>query len=372
MTDVFDPESEVEAVVVDDDEPPRGPRRGGRFAIVLLVLVVIPLSAIFAVGGWYWLQLDPPGKAGAAVEVHVDRGCGVSCIGKKLSADGIIGSSLVFAVYTRMHGGGKDFQAGTYTLHKRMGVRAAVTALSKGPRIDYSEIKAIPGLWLQEVADLVGKMPGRSGQAFSEFAATGAVRSKYQPAGAMSLEGLLWPDTYKIADSEDEIDVLKTMVKTFDEHADALGLATATTAGLQPYQIITVASLIQQEAKVDTDRPLIASVIYNRLKQNMPLQIDASVIFGRGDARNTKLSEADLQTDTPYNTYLHTGLPPTPIGSITDASLIAALAPAQTDFLYYVVADKEGHHAFAAHVRGASQERRRGPGAGAPVTRPHR
>src|SRR5215831_1929275 len=139
------------------------------------------------------------------------------------------------------------------------------------------------------------------------------------------------------------------MVAAFDRHAIKIGLATANVDGHAAYDIIKVASLIEAEAKVPQDRPLIASVIYNRLRANMPLEIDSTVIYARGKHADRKLTAADLHNvQSPYNTYLHTGLPPTPIGSFSDASLQAAMFPAQTDYLYYVLAGKDGHHAFAS------------------------
>ena len=138
-----------------------------------------------------------------------------------------------------------------------------------------------------------------------------------------------------------------TMVSAFDSHARKLGLA-ADVNGHSAYQIVIVASLIESEAKVPQDRPLIASVIYNRLAANMPLAIDSTIIYGRGNPANRKLHQSDLDRPGPYNTYLDKGLPPTPIGSVSDASLRAALAPAQTSYLYYVLAGKDGHHAFSS------------------------
>ena len=150
------------------------------------------------------------------------------------------------------------------------------------------------------------------------------MRSKFEPDGVSSLEGLLRPDTYKISESQDEIAILETLVKTFDEHAEGLGLATANVQGHAAYDIIKVASIIEAEAKVDEDRQLIASVIYNRLAANMPLQIDATVLYARGNPANRKLSLEDLEIKSPYNTYLNAGLPPTPISAISDKSLLAA------------------------------------------------
>ena len=176
---------------------------------------------------------------------------------------------------------------------------------------------------------------------------SGAKRSKYQPEGNTSLEGLLWPSTYRIADTDDEIDVLGAMVSEFERNADALLLESASVEGRTPYEILVIASLIEAEAGTDEDRPLIASVIYNRLREDMPLQIDATLLYASGDPTKQSISEADQQVDSPYNTYLNKGLPPTPIAGVSEASLRAALAPADTDFRFYVVADASGRHAFA-------------------------
>lgn len=319
--------------------------RSRRTFYVIGGLVIIPVLVLMMSGAWFWFQLSPPGGAGKKVEVVIQRSWGVSDIGRELHREGIIGNSLVFDVYARLNGDTK-FQAGTYELRKHMGVRAAVKALKAGPRIDYAKVTVPPGLWLNEIAHRVAKT-GRSVEAFLDAGQNNAVRSPYEPPDVNSLEGLLWPDTYKVSAEEDEIAVLKTMEQTFEQKAGALGLASANVQGHGAYDILKVASLIEAEAKVDADRPLIASVIYNRLARGMPLQVDATLIYARGDAANRKISDADKAIDSPYNTYTHTGLPPTPIAAVSEASLRAAMAPADTQYLYYVVIDKQGHHAFA-------------------------
>jgi peptidoglycan lytic transglycosylase G len=310
------------------------PRRRHRVVIIVVVLVILPLLVLASAGAWFWWQLDPPGGEGSTVQVQVQQNWGVPQIADELSHKGVIGSALVFDVYARLKGE-TNFQAGTYFLRRRMGVRKAVSTLKKGPRIDYTNLAVPPGLWLKQIAPRVGKLPGRNGDAFLEDTRNNAVRSALQPESVTSLEGLLWPDTYKVSDSEDEIDILKIMVKTFDQNAVSTGLANANVHGYGAYDILKIASLIQQEAKLDTDRPLIASVIYNRLAANMPLQIDASLIYARGNPSQRTLSNADKQINSPYNTYLHAGLPPTPISSVSRASLLAALHPATTPYLYY-------------------------------------
>ena len=331
---------------LDDEEPPRDRRARRRVWAVVLILVVVPLAALSAVLLWFWWQLDPPGNPGETVEIRVDDGWSVSRIGDELVDRDVIGSSLVFNVYTRLSGK-TDFQAGTYDLQRDMGVRDAVSTLESGPRIDYVELTVPPGLWLPEIAARVDELPDQSGESFLENTRNGSARSKYQPEGNTSLEGLLWPDTYRVSDTEDEIDIVANMVAEFEQHADALGLEFASVEGRTPYEILTIASLIEAEAKVDEDRPLIASVIYNRLREGMPLQIDATVLYASGDPEKQTITVDDLAFESPYNTYVASGLPPTPIGSVTEKSLQAALAPAQTDFLFYVIGDAEGRHVFA-------------------------
>ena len=256
--------------------------RRQRTWLVLFGLVVVPLVTLAIAVGWFWWQLNPPGGAGAKVEVQIARGCGVPCIGDELSHRGVIGPSWVFNVYSRLNGD-TNFKAGTYELRKNMGVSSAVKALKAGPHIAYVKLTIPPGFWLKQIAARVGKLPGLNVDSFAEATQNNAVRSAFEPQGTNNLEGLLWPDTYNISADEDEILVLSTLVQTFDKRAVELGLANANVQGHGAYDIIKVASLVEAEAKIDADRPLIASVIYNRLARGMPLQIDATLIYARGD-----------------------------------------------------------------------------------------
>jgi UPF0755 protein len=320
--------------------------RRQRTWLVLVGLVVVPLVTLMILVGWFTWQLNPPGGAGAKVEVQIARGCGVPCIGEQLSHRGVIGPPWVFNVYARLHGD-SNFKAGTYELKKNMGVSPAVKTLKAGPHIAYVQLTIPPGFWLKQIAARVGKLPGLNIDSFTQATQNNAVRSAFEPANVNNLEGLLWPDTYNISAEEDEILVLSTLSQQFEKRAVTLGLANANVRGYGAYDIIKVASLVEAEAKIDADRPLIASVIYNRLAQGMPLQIDATLIYARGDQSNRSLSNADKLIASPYNTYAHTGLPPTPIAAVSAASLKAALAPATSPYLYYVVIDKQGHTAFA-------------------------
>lgn len=330
-------------------------RRRWVWLVVVVALLALP---VLVAAGWYWYQLDPPGDPGRAVTVTIAKGSGVSQIGDTLAASNIIGSALAFSIYTRI-GGHDSFQAGDYRMRQDSGVRAAVATLERGPRQHYLPLALPPGLRFDEIAARIGALPGRSAARVTELASSGAVRSRYEPAGVNSLEGLTWPDTYAIAAQEDEATILRRIVAAFDDHATRLGLATAP----DPYHVVIVASLIQREAGIDEDRPKIAAVVENRLAKGMPLQIDASVVYARGGGTRP-LTDADFALVSPYNTYRSAGLPPTPISTVTAASLTAALHPAAVPYLYYVLTDADGRHAFAVtyadHLKNVADARRRG------------
>jgi UPF0755 protein len=319
--------------------------RRRRVVVLVMLLVVVPVGVLALASGWVWWQLDPPGKPGGTVQIEVTKGWGVPEIADELTSRDVIGSSLVFQAYSRLKGSG-PFQAGTYAMHKHLGVRGAIGVLERGPAASGVNLSVIPGKRLTEIAQAVNRqVPWLDGAKFLEVARSGEVRSRFEPKGSNNLEGLLWPDTYRVSESETERDVLRTMVRQFDKKAVAAGLAGASVEGHNAYDIVKVASLIQSEAKVDSDRPIIASVVYNRLRLNMPLQIDATVLYATN--RRSGITRADLRVPSPYNTYVVRGLPPTPISSVTTVSLRAALKPTTTDFLYYVIASSDGSHAFA-------------------------
>jgi UPF0755 protein len=183
---------------------------------------------------------------------------------------------------------------------------------------------------------------------FLDAVSAGVVRSQFQPVGGTSLEGLLFPDTYRVGVNQDEVDVLQTLVDRFDEIANSIGLAQqAEAVGITPYEAVIIGSLIQTESGTESDRPLISAVIHNRLTDGMPLQIDATLLYGRPEGADRTITNADKESDSPYNTYRVQGLPPTPISSVAEASLAAAVTPADVPYLFYVLIDNEGNSAFA-------------------------
>jgi UPF0755 protein len=157
-------------------------------------------------------------------------------------------------------------------------------------------------------------------------------------------EGLLFPDTYEFAASAAPADILQRLASTMEQRVGSIDWTLLEEAGMSIYDGVTLASLIETEVLLDEERPTVSSVIHNRLGLGMKLDIDATVLYALG-TRDAALFDGEV--DSPYNTYLVNGLPPTPIASPGRASLEAAAAPAETEFLYYVLSDLEGHHAFA-------------------------
>jgi UPF0755 protein len=382
-----DVDDEVDPHVDDgDDHEPDGDRsrtRAGRRAVAraaradkkrrrrrnvaALAIVLALLLPFLIVAGWFVYQLNPPGGAGAAVRIDVEEGWGISEIGDELAGRGVIGSSLAFQIYAKVSSAG-PFPEGRYRLQEDLGVRDAVSRLEDGPvstPVEDLTLTLPPGLTLEQVAARVGELPGRSAETFLQLAGSGVVRSRYQPPEVTSLEGLVFPDTYQIGEDEDETAILQKLVTQFDAMADAAGIANApATVGRTPYEAIVIASLIEREAGVEEDRPLISAVIANRLRDGELLQIDAAGCYGKGGCDDAPLTDADKQSDSPYNTYRFPGLVPTPISTAGDASLRAAIAPAAVPYKFYVLADDSGRHAFAEtfeeHERNVAAAREQG------------
>jgi peptidoglycan lytic transglycosylase G len=327
-------------------EAQRGDRRRRRRTIIVLAIVVLPIVLVLAAGGWFLYELNPPGGPGRKISVTIPEDAGTPRIGDLLEDKGVIGSSTAFQIFTKVTRAG-PFKPGQYSMREHLGVRDAVDTLEAEPA-KAAEVKLVlpPGLTVGQLADRVGELPGHKKEAFTAALQSNAVRSKYQPPEVTSLEGVLFPDAYFVKKKETDEQVLARMVAAFDQQADGAGLAAANTSGLNPYQTVIAASLIEREAKLDEDRPLIAAVIRNRLLAGMPLQIDATVCYAKGGCDKTP-TKADLEINSPYNTYKIQGLPPTPISTVSIQSLMAAAHPADAPYLYYVLADKNGKHKFA-------------------------
>lgn len=310
-------------------------------ALALLV-VVVAASAVF----WFQRQVDPPGPPGEEVAITVARGMSTSDIADLLEREGIIASATAFRAYVRLNGAG-TIEAGDYTVRRNDSLSNVLSVLEGGAAAEDPGVRlTVPeGLTLAQTAERVGQVPGRSAATFLDLAAGGSIRSAFQPETA-DLEGLVFPDTYFVLPADDETRILTRMVGSFDQVARELDIeARSALLGITPYEAVIVASMIEREARVAQDRAKVARVIYNRLERGMRLQIDATVQFALGEQKDILLFK-DLEIDSPYNTYRVDGLPPGPIAAPGRAALEAALSPAAGPWIYYVLAEADGTHAF--------------------------
>ena len=324
--------------------------RRGKALTVLLVLAVLLLAPI--AGGYLYLrsigfygESDP----GRPVELRIPKGAGTETIGRVLEEKGVIESAFGFRLANYFEGGIEDVQAGRYEIPTGLTARDALSALiESGPLgAEFVTVTFPEGAWLVDFAATLGDRTHLSEEKFLDIVQNGKVPATLKPVEIDSLEGLLFPSTYQIVEKDTERSVATRLVNEMEKQAEGLDFsAKAEALGVTPYEALIVASMIEGEASVGGDRDMISRVIYNRLEQGIALGIDATIIYGLGEHR-TELFESDLQLDSPYNTRLVQGLPPTPIGAPGVESLKAAVNPAEGEWLYYVLSDCEGHHAFS-------------------------
>jgi UPF0755 protein len=326
--------------------PAPPPQKQARWGLRVLLAILVVLVVALASGGlWLKGKLDPSGPPGEAVAVEVIRGSSTSDIAEQLADAGVVTDARLFRLYLRYRNA-QGFQAGQYELQRNSSMGEALDVLLAGPALAPATNVTIPeGLTVAEIAERVRPVLHLDPQRFVDVAQSGIIRSKYQPEGSTTLEGLLFPETYRVGTGEDEAVVVQRMIEQFEETADGLGFADAAQrVGVSPYEAIIVASLIEAEAKSDEDRGKIARVIYNRLAEGMPLGIDATFYYELGpDRKGTALRRSELDRDGPYNTRLRKGLVPTPIMAPGRESLAAALDPDDGPWLYYVLKDDTTH-----------------------------
>ncbi len=330
------------------DDGGRGRRRGRRPRVLLGVVITL-LVLLGACGVWVQRQIDPPGSPGEVRTVTVPEGASSSAIGDLLEREGIISSAFVWDWYLRISGGG-PFQAGDYQLAPDSSMGDVVDILGDGPLPPEERRYTMPeGLTLAETIDRLAdpeKGLGLDAAELRQLMDSGQVRSAYQPADRSSNEGILFPETYSVDPEATARAILQQMVAELDATMAGLEVESAQERfNLTPYEILIVASLIEEETKVPEERPKVARVIYNRLRQGIALGIDATSRY-EAELEGRNRGAIDFTSDSPYNTRRNRGLPPTPIASPGRASIEAALDPADGPWIYYVLADDTGHHFF--------------------------
>ena len=332
--------------------------------ITRTVAIVVAASLLFlgAIGFWTIRVLNPSGNPGVAVNFTVNDGDTISSIASRLENAGIVSNATIFRWYASTKGK-IILTPGYYALHPRDDAGSIIEALATPPAQTFNSVTFPEGMTVAQMAQrLAEKMTFMKVADFVAASQDISIPSTLRPKTVTSLEGLLFPDTYQISGDDTEARVVARLASMMERVARQVDLtAGAKNRGFSPYEILIIASLIEREAKVPADRSKIAQVIFNRLAKKMKLEVDASVKYGQDPA----MSWTDMKaTDTPYNTYLHEGLPPTPIANPGKASIQAALAPFGTppptdaacvglsvgvkcEYLYYVLADAAGSHVFA-------------------------
>jgi UPF0755 protein len=330
----------------DGTGPTTPRRRPTRHPWRIAAVVVIAAGIIVLVGGYLWVhsEADPSGPQGAQVIVTVPVGSGENAIGSLLADKGVIGSSLAFRVWSQFDSL-PGIRPGPYAFRRNSSFGQVQSVLAAGPNV--FPLVVPPGFTVSELAQRVGQLPGHDGSAFEHLATSGAVRSPWQPAGVTSLEGLLATGTYIVPPGESDRQLLQAMIDRFDARAAVVGLASgAAHLGYTPYQVITIASIVEKEGVLVKNMGPVARVVSNRLARDMPLQMDSTVLYALGRDGGT-VTSADLATVSPYNTYLNKGLPPTPTCFPSESALVATLDPPAGSWLYFVVVQQDGTEAFS-------------------------
>ncbi len=358
-----DPWDRVNAVPEDSLEstPPEFRQLRG----VTRTVAIVVSSSILLLGclGWWTARvLNPSGAPGVAVNFTVNDGDTISSVASRLENAGSISNATIFRWYVSTKGT-FALTPGYYALKPKDNAGSIIETLSTPPAQTFISVTFPEGMTVTQMATrLSEKMTFMNPEEFVTAANSLDAASALRPKSVTSLEGLLFPDTYQISGDDTESRVVARLVSMMERVTRQVDLtAGAKARGFRPYEILIIASLIEREAKVATDRSKIAQVIYNRLAKKMKLEIDASVKYGQ----DPTMSWTDMKaTETPYNTYLNAGLPPTPIANPGKASIQAALAPFGTppandaacvglvvgvkcEYLYYVLADAAGGHVFA-------------------------
>lgn len=275
--------------------------------------------------------------------VVIERGSTFGEIARQLARQGVVGNYAAFRLLARMRGEESGAHAGEYRFTAHQTQSAVLEALMTGGAQVAAWVAIPEGFTAQEIAERLQE----SGVGEAEPFASAFARDSIVVDGARTknLEGFLFPSTYLVALGATPQQVAAQLTGQFFAKLPRDAAARAKRLGVSVPEAVTVASLVEREAKADADRPLIASVIYNRLRLRMPLQVDATIEYAL-PSHKSELSFADLRIASPYNTYTHAGLPPTPISNPGLPSLEAALAPSKTEFLYYVYCGN-GRHVFA-------------------------
>jgi len=296
-----------------------------------------------------WTVARPVTHSSADRIVTIDPGIGTAATIARLKEAGIVQHPIALRLYVTLTGRSSRLKAGDYKFASPISPLEAIDKIRRGD-VYYERVTIPEGFNTFEIAELLAAKTGKATREdfLALMADPGPIRD-IAPS-AKRLEGYLFPDTYNYTTRTTPEDLIRMMVRRFDDVLTDSWIRRAAQLKMPIHQVVTLASIIEKEAKVPEDRPLIASTLTNRLRIGMPLAADPTFIYAAelaGDYDGNPNQPRHRRRNSPYNTYLHTGLPPGPIASPGRASLESALFPANTDYLYYVLAGADGHHKFS-------------------------
>ena len=333
-------------------------REGGTFRRVLLglmvLLILLMVPAAFA--GWSWWKLQRPYKGYPDTErqVTIAPGSSVIQILQTLQKEGVIADAKLARFYLVYYMGDPALQAGDYSFRGPLSTPNVLQKLVRGQVVTDS-VTLIEGLTLEEIADRLEQAGLGRREVFLDLMRSPELIADLDPE-APDLEGYLFPETYSFARHGDEQTVVATLVKTFRQRYEKQVRPLMDRPGNGPSrslrQVVTLASIVEKEARVPSERPLIAGVYANRVRRGIGLMADPTVIYAlkRIGQWNGNIRRSDLRVDSPYNTYRYAGLPPGPICSPGLASLEAAADPANVPYLYFV-SRNDGTHVFSSTLQ---------------------
>lgn len=311
-------------------------------------VIALLIAVVLVVGGvWYYTHIFGSTTISSKVEVTIPEASSSGEIGAILEDNGVIRSAMAFKLQVKKDGVASELKAGTYYFEGPYSLSEVIDALVSGPAVSGEKVTIPEGYNQKQIIDLLVSKGLVTEDEFLDAAANGDYGYDYLPAAGNSqrLEGFLFPDTYYISEDDSAEEIIAMMLETFNSYYTDEWKARVEELGLTASEWVTMASIVEKEAAVESDRPIIAGVFYNRLKLGMLLQSCATVQYALGETKSV-LSDEDVQIDSPYNTYINYGLPPGPIASPGYASLYAALYPTDSDYLYFV-AKPNGEHIFS-------------------------
>lgn len=323
-------------------------RRGVNRGLLIGLVVVLLIAGLAFAGLRYYDWCQEASGARTPLTFEVAEGASGGQIVDALHEQGVVRCGMVSKWLLRRSGLESEFRAGSFEITTNMTPDEAFEILTTPPEPVPTVRLTVPeGFRVAQTAERVQEDLGVPATKFLKAAAREDWSlPPYLPSDATTLEGYLFPETYQFIEGRTKADdVIQRMLDQFALESETLPWANAEELGLTPYEVVIVASMIEEEAKLEQERAVIAGVIYNRLREGMVLGIDATLLYD-DPTPDGQLSFSDLEFDSPYNTRINAGLPPTPIASPGRASLEAALSPANTEFFYYVLCGADGRHEF--------------------------